>query len=100
MIKVILTSAVQKKGMDDLWNLLCEYKETMLENDEFFPKRQSQVKLWFWTHLKENLLETLLSRKELRTKLEKLETEVVSGNMTPGQASDILISDFNQHMPK
>lgn len=71
----------------------------MIEKDEFFPKRQNQVKLWFWTHLRENLLDILLSKPELKLKLKKLESEVVAGNITPGQASDALITDFNKQIP-
>ena len=90
-----MTSSQTGKGIDELWKLLCEYKETMIKNDQLNPKRQDQLKLWFWTHLKENLLEILLSRPEVKFKLEKLEKEVVSGNLTPGQASDLIINDFN-----
>ena len=98
--KVILTSSRENKGIDDLWKMLVEYKNTMIENNEFYPKRQKQVKLWFWTHLKENLLDILLSKPALKEKLEKLEKEVVNGNITPGQASDMLIEDFNKNMIK
>ena len=92
--KVILTSASQKTGIDDLWNLILEYQATMLDNKEFFEKRETQLKLWFWTHLKENFLEMLLSKPYIKKKLELLENEVINGNITPGQASDLIIDDF------
>lgn len=93
--KVILTSAATKFGIDDLWNLLREYQKTMMENKEFYEKRESQLKLWFWTHLKENFLDMLLSKPYIKAKLESLEREVIEGNITPGQASDIIIKDFS-----
>jgi LAO/AO transport system kinase len=80
--------------------MLIEYKDVMLENNEFYSKRQAQVRAWFWTHLKENLLDILLSKPALKTKLQTLENEVVAGNMTPGQASDLLIEDVNQNLVK
>lgn len=79
-----------------MWKLLTDYRDTMLKNDQFYSKRQEQFKLWFWTHLRENLLELFLSQPELKSKLDKLETEVLAGNMTPGQASDILTNDFTK----
>lgn len=72
----------------------------MVEHNEFFKKREAQMRLWFWTHLRENLLEIILSRGELKSKLEELENEVVAGNITPGQASDILVDHFNTNMIK
>jgi hypothetical protein len=50
-----------------------------MENNEFYLKRQLQLKLWFWTHLKENLLEALLSKPDMRKKLEHLENQVLNG---------------------
>lgn len=83
-----------------MWKILCEYKETMLEHQEFFKKREAQMRMWFWTHLRENLLEIILSSSELKNKLAELESEVIAGNITPGQASDILIDHFNKNMIK
>lgn len=92
--KVILTSAAEKTGIDDLWKLLLEYQDTMLEHNEFYSKRENQLKSWFWTHLKENFLDMLLSKPYIKKKLELLEDEVIKGNITPGQASDLIIKDF------
>jgi LAO/AO transport system kinase len=89
----VLTSSRENKGIDELWKLLVEYKGIMLEKDEFYEKRQAQVRSWFWTHLKENLLEVLLSKPAVRARLDELETQVVLGSLTPGQASDALIAD-------
>ncbi len=75
----MLTSSSENKGIDDLWTKLTEFKETMLEHNEFYSKRQSQLKLWFWTHLKENLLESLLAMPQMKRKLDILENEVING---------------------
>ena len=66
----------------------------MLEKEAFYTKRQNQMKQWFWTHLRENLLDALLSDRELNKKLCFLEGEVMSGTMTPGQASDLITKEF------
>lgn len=79
---------------------MCDFKQTMLYNNEFYAKRQNQVKLWFWTHLKENLLEILLSKNYIRDKVTRLECEVIAGNITPGQANDILINEFNNQISR
>jgi hypothetical protein len=36
----------------------------------------------------------LLSKPYIKKKLELLEDEVIKGNITPGQASDLIIKDF------
>ena len=98
--KVILTSAAQNKGIDELWSLLLEFQKIMLENEQLYEKRKKQLALWFWTHLRENLLDILLSKPGMKNKLDKLENDVMEGHITPGQASDILIEDFNQLVVK
>ena len=95
-----MTSSLDNKGIDEMWKLLLEYRDVMLENSEFYKKRQKQMRLWFWSHLKENLLDILLSKPALKSKLGELESEVVAGNITPGQASDLLIEEFNRNILK
>ncbi len=90
---MILTSAVEKFGIDKLWELLAEHRQIMLDNDQFYLTRQNQLKLWFWSNLRENLFEILFSRPEIKKKLNQLESQVIFGNITPGQASDILIKE-------
>jgi LAO/AO transport system kinase len=97
---VILTSSAQNKGIDQLWSLLTEFQSAMVENDQFYEKRKKQLALWFWTHLRENLLEILLSKAGMKTKLDILENDVMQGRITPGQASDILIEEFNELVTK
>jgi len=98
--KVVLTSAYTKLGIDELWNNLCEFRDLMQKNDELNKKRQNQLKLWFWTHLKENLIEKFLQIKELKSELDKLENDVLNGSITPGQASDYLVDKyFRLHKP-
>ena len=75
----MLTSSSENIGIDDLWSKLTDFKKIMIENNEFYLKRQNQLKLWFWTHLKENLLESLLQKKEMRNQLQFLETQVING---------------------
>ena len=76
--------------------MLAEFQNTMLENKQFYEKRKKQLALWFWTHLRENLLDILLSKPGMKKKLDELENDVVSGAITPGQANDILINEFNE----
>ena len=92
--KVILTSAFTKKGISELWDSLCEYRDTMNKQNEIENKRQMQLKLWFWTHLKENLVEKILAIEDLKNELVQLEQKVVSGSITPGQAADCIINRF------
>ena len=98
--RIVLTSSATNFGIEDLWKCLLEFKEVALTKGELFSKRESQLRLWFWTHLKENMLDILLSKSEFKRKLNELESRVVKGLMTPGQASDILIEEFMQRIIK
>lgn len=88
---MILTSANEKVGIDKLWELLAEHRQTMLDNEQFYLTRQNQLKLWFWSNLRESLFEILFSKPGIKAKLVSLEAQVIAGELTPGQASDILI---------
>ena len=90
----MLTSAFTKKGIDELWQSLINYHDEMEKYNEIEKKRQLQLKLWFWTHLKENLLEKILAIEDLKVELELLEQRVVLGSITPGQAAECIIKKF------
>ncbi len=67
----------------------------MLENEKFYETREKQLKLWFHRHLKENLFDILFADVSMKEKLDTLEKQVISGELTPGQASDMLINKSN-----
>lgn len=90
--KVILTSSHENLGIENLWNLLDSYKQKMLENDRFYTNRENQLKSWFWSHLEENLFKLLFEKSTIKKELEHLEMKVTTGQMTPGEASDVLIN--------
>jgi LAO/AO transport system kinase len=90
----VLTSAYTKKGIDDLWVSLSDYREVMQQSNEFERKRQLQLKSWFWTHLKENLIDKILGIEDLKNELEMLEEKVVKGTITPGLAAECIIEKF------
>ena len=90
----MLTSAYTKKGISDLWDSLCDYRFIMQQHNEFEKKRQLQLKSWFWTHLKENLIDKILEIEDLKNELAMLEEKVVLGRITPGLAAECIIKKF------
>jgi len=57
-------------------------------------KRGSQRSIWMWTHLEEGLKNILLHDFRLKTMTESLEVKVKEGRVSPGAASDQILSTF------
>ncbi len=90
----MLTSATTNKGIEDLWSTLCNFKDVINKNNEISRIRQKQLKQWFWVHLKEDLINKLMQIDELKSDIKNLEIQVQNENLTPGQASDLIIKMF------
>jgi len=81
--RVMTCSARENKRIDDIWDMLCDYRNQAELQGEFERKRALQNKKWMQKLFME-LLELKLSSAEDYQQLRlELEAKVVSGQMTP-----------------
>ncbi|ESO88474.1 hypothetical protein LOTGIDRAFT_193351 [Lottia gigantea] len=94
--KVTRISSFTKDGIPELWDTLSEYRKVMVESTEFTTRRQKQLKIWMWNHIKDNILDVFCENHKVEDKLPMLENLVMKGAVTPGFAADLLLRDFIQ----
>lgn len=92
--RVCLVSSKTGAGLDEAWEKLTNFKNALLENEEFHRRRSNQRKKWMWNYIQIRLLDMFNEHHTVKAKREKLETLVVNQNLSPGDASDELISEF------
>ena len=59
--RVKLVSALNNIGIDDVWNVMEEFRETMNESGELTEKRAEQRKKWMWSYIRHRLLDVSIS---------------------------------------
>ena len=82
------------EGIPELWTLMQDYRKIMEESGELTRRRQSQRCAWLWTHLKESLVTAFTEFPEIKERLKEVETDVMNGVITPGDAADILLQQY------
>ncbi len=87
---MLQVSSKTKKGFDKFWEFVLEFRKNT--SNEFLEKRGRQRIVWMWTHLEEGLKTFLLQDPRLKSITDSLQNQVRSGQVTPGTASDTILT--------
>ncbi|XP_038647863.1 methylmalonic aciduria type A protein, mitochondrial isoform X2 [Scyliorhinus canicula] len=93
--KVLSVSSKTGEGIPELWEKIVEFHTSILASGELQINRQKQQKVWMWSLIKENVTEYFCNHPTVRNQIPSLEDKVVSGDLTPGLAADILLKAFS-----
>lgn len=94
MPKVMMTSALEKKGIEDLWETIGEYRQARSADDELQSQRAQQSTAWMWSEIDESLMNQLKTDVRVTEKLSKLEREVEQGKVNPTAAAREVLGIF------
>jgi LAO/AO transport system kinase len=93
-VPVETCSAIENKGIDQIWQIIEDYRRTMTENGEIIKARAAQAKAWLWHETSEILREKLKTDPNITGQLRKLETAVAAGKASPRVAAQKLVETF------
>lgn len=91
-VDTLLTSALNKVGLDTVWQKIIEFKNAMQKSGEFDKKRSEQVVSGIWLELNEMLLEKL--QKDHKETIKSLENDVKAKNITNRQAASKILNSI------
>lgn len=77
-----------------MWDKMKEFRDLMLASGELTAKRQRQLKVWMWNLIQEGVLEHFRTHPTIREQIPVLEKKVLSGALSPGLATDVLLKTF------
>jgi LAO/AO transport system kinase len=95
-VKTLLCSAINKEGIEGIWQTILNYQSFVKENGYFVEKRQLQAKYWFRETIGEGLQQLFYQHPNIKKELEILEKKVEEGKMTPFAAAEILLNLFKK----
>lgn len=91
--KVLRTSAHSAEGLDEVWLAITEFHTMMSESGTLEAKRADQATSWMWDEVTSTLLKRV---KTASVQVKNLEAAVRSGDMTPSEAAQKILSDFER----
>lgn len=93
-VPVKTCSALENKGIDEVWASIGEYQSTLNSSGELIERRAQQARSWMWNETSESLLTALKQNEAVRDRIPELERAVTNGQLPPAIAAAELLNTF------
>ena len=93
-VPVLQVSAAEKRGIDDVWQAVGDYRDAMTKSGALADRRSRQARSWMWGEIEEGLAERFRDHPGVRAELADLEDKVAAGKITPTAAALELLDRF------
>ncbi|MEH6514513.1 MAG: methylmalonyl Co-A mutase-associated GTPase MeaB [Maribacter arcticus] len=90
--EVLTCSALENRGLEEIWKLIFNYCQTMKETGYFNKNRQQQNENWLIQYLEQELLAKFYQNPKTKKLLPLLKEEVIKGNTSPFSAAEKLLN--------
>jgi len=91
-VPVMTCSALEEKGLNEVWETITTHKSIMTDTGELEKKRQDQSMSWMWFLVNEGLERWFYRHPEIQKKLPGIKHDVEIGKVAPTRAADDLVS--------
>jgi LAO/AO transport system kinase len=88
---VVTVSALEERGMDEVWRIVEEHRARLGASGVLARKRQEQQRTWLWSMIEDGLRGQFLARDDVKRLLPEMEKAVAAGHLTPTQAARRLL---------
>ena len=95
VVPVLLASALEEKGIAEVWQGIEGFR-ALLGESGIAAARRTQALAWMRAALRDGLLHALAADQEIAKETQRLEGEVAAGRMTPPAAAERLLARFLQ----
>ena len=89
--KILSCSAIQKKGLTEIWEVIKAYIDDKPGLDGILEKRKIQNKYWLLQTIEDRLKQQFYENKNIKNHLEQMIKLVVDGKISPFNAAEKLL---------
>jgi LAO/AO transport system kinase len=89
-------SALEGRGIDQVWQSILRHHEALQEAGELDRKRTQQLQRWFWAEIKACLNSALAQDPASAALMKDLEQKIADGKLLPPKAAQSLINQFRR----
>ncbi len=97
-VPVLLVSALERKGIEEVWDIIQKYVKIKKESGEFFEKRKKQSIDWMWSTVMDGLKEMLFNNNLVKQKATEMEKAVINNATTPSFAAEAVLEEFKKSL--
>jgi LAO/AO transport system kinase len=92
--RVVLVSALERSGIDELWSTIEEFRSTLDVTGELERRRAEQAREWMWSEVAESLMDALRHDARVSGMVDRLEAAVTAGELPPAAAAREILEAF------
>lgn len=92
--KVYIASALENRGISELWEVVNNFVRVTKENGVFQRRRNQQSLDWLHSLIREHLLDTFYKNYKIQQILPTIEKEVFAQRLTPTKAVEIIFKEI------
>lgn len=93
-VRVQPLSALKRKGVNEVWQTVEEYRQALTAAGEINARRAAQARAWMWSETADTLLMELKESESVQALVASLEQAVTEGKIPPTVAAKKLIDAF------
>ena len=98
--KVLVTSAIEKIGLIEIWDMIESFKNFTTTRGYLEVHRAEQNKKWFHDSIEARLKDEIMKNETLHQKIMLTEKEIEKGEISPSTASRKIVDDFISALSK
>jgi LAO/AO transport system kinase len=85
------------EGIADVWSSVEEFRTVAKASGIITRRRAEQAAAWMWDEITETLIAELKHDQRVQSEIERLESEVRDGTISPSQAARLILQQFTPH---
>ena len=89
--RLISLSALEKTGLDKLWQTIVEFENFTRRNSHYLENRKAQQQKWFEDDVQQQLFNSIMTAPKYSERYEQLKHEVMTGRKSPFNAASEFI---------
>lgn len=93
---VLLSSALEKSGIEEIWQEIQQFKESTTQNGYWVQHRKEQKKQWMLEYIDDQLKTYFFHHSKVKELWKTMEERVVQGNISPYHAAKELLEVYYQ----
>ena len=94
---VFTVSAMEARGMADVWKVIQDHRRQLEASGELAEKRREQQQDWLWAMIDDGLKRHFLGRPDVARALPEIEAAVLAAKLTPTEGARRLLALLDEH---
>jgi len=96
-VKVLLSSALENKGIDEVWNHIKIYFNAKLDSGQLLSRRKAQSAQWYDTYTEKMILSMVLDQPNIKSMVQIHKAQLKNGELPLFQAVESLQKELKKH---